>query len=204
MKCPRCGLENRSHARFCKQCGQSLPAQASLPPSSMHTNLVCLACGATVKPRSRFCPRCGRPLPTAPTPPPPAQTPAYTPLLAQPPPPAYTQPPAMSPPFTAPPAPARRSLRWIWWVVGVAVLLCIIVVAVFVVLKSIGGGEYPAAIPTPTLALALVPAPDNVTVTARFAGGHLPAFQDALQEISSGRIKAEIIEANKTTIMPVE
>ena len=44
----------------------------------------------------------------------------------------------------------------------------------------------------------------QVTVTARFAVGHLPAFQDALQEISSGRIKAEIIEANKTTIMPVE
>lgn len=44
----------------------------------------------------------------------------------------------------------------------------------------------------------------EVTVTARFAVGHLPAFQDALQEISSGRIKAEIIEANKTTIMPVE
>jgi len=44
----------------------------------------------------------------------------------------------------------------------------------------------------------------QVMVTARFAVGHLPAFQDALQEISGGRIKAEIIEANKTTIMPVE
>lgn len=166
MKCPRCGLENRSHARFCKQCGQSLPAQASPPLPSAHTKLVCLACGTTVKPRSRFCPRCGRPLSTAFTPPSPAQPPAYTPLPAQPPPPAYAQSPALPASFTAPPAPAHRSPRWIWWVVGIAVFLCIIVVAVFVVPRIIGGGQEPAAPPTPTLALVLVPAPEDVHIAA--------------------------------------
>jgi len=29
MKCPACGLDNRDTARFCNQCGESLPAQAS-------------------------------------------------------------------------------------------------------------------------------------------------------------------------------
>ena len=43
----------------------------------------------------------------------------------------------------------------------------------------------------------------QVTITARFAVEHLPAFQDALLEISSGRVKVEMTEANRTTIMPV-
>ena len=143
MKCPKCGFENRSHARFCKQCGQSLPAQASPPPPSAPTNLICLACGSPVKPGARFCPRCGLPQPTAPPPPPPAQLPAYTPLPAQPPPPAYAQSPAMPPPFTAP---QRHSPRWIWWMVGIAVFLCITVVAAAVLCepKIIGTGEEPA------------------------------------------------------------
>jgi uncharacterized YigZ family protein len=42
----------------------------------------------------------------------------------------------------------------------------------------------------------------DVTVTARFAVEHLPAFQAALQELSNGQLEAEIIESDETTIMP--
>jgi len=43
-----------------------------------------------------------------------------------------------------------------------------------------------------------------VTVTARFAVEHFPAFQAALQELSKGQLKAEIVETNQATIMPIE
>lgn len=33
MQCPKCGLVNAAGARFCKQCGQSLPAASSQPPT---------------------------------------------------------------------------------------------------------------------------------------------------------------------------
>jgi uncharacterized YigZ family protein len=42
----------------------------------------------------------------------------------------------------------------------------------------------------------------DVTVTARFAIEHLPAFQAALQELSNGQLEAEIIETDEATIMP--
>lgn len=32
MQCPKCGLVNAAGARFCKQCGQSLPAASAQPP----------------------------------------------------------------------------------------------------------------------------------------------------------------------------
>jgi len=44
----------------------------------------------------------------------------------------------------------------------------------------------------------------EVTVTARFAVEHFPAFRAAVQEMSGGRIKAEVIETNEATIMPIE
>ncbi len=43
----------------------------------------------------------------------------------------------------------------------------------------------------------------DVTVTARFAIEHVPAFQEALQELSAGTLQAEIVETNDATIMPV-
>jgi uncharacterized YigZ family protein len=43
----------------------------------------------------------------------------------------------------------------------------------------------------------------DVAVTARFDVEQFPAFQAALQELSNGRLKAEIIETNEATIMPV-
>jgi uncharacterized YigZ family protein len=42
----------------------------------------------------------------------------------------------------------------------------------------------------------------DVTVTARFAVEHLPAFQAALQELSNGQLEAEIIGSDEATIMP--
>ena len=44
----------------------------------------------------------------------------------------------------------------------------------------------------------------EVTVTARFAVEHFPAFRAAVQEMSGGKIEAEIIETNEATIMPIE
>ena len=43
----------------------------------------------------------------------------------------------------------------------------------------------------------------DVTVTARFAVEHLPAFQAALQELSNGQLEAEIVETDEATIMPL-
>jgi putative IMPACT (imprinted ancient) family translation regulator len=44
----------------------------------------------------------------------------------------------------------------------------------------------------------------EVTVTARFSVEYLPGFQGALQEMSGGRIEAEVIETDEATIMPIE
>jgi uncharacterized YigZ family protein len=44
----------------------------------------------------------------------------------------------------------------------------------------------------------------DVTLTVRFAVEHFPAFQAALQELSAGRVAAEVVETDEATIMPVE
>jgi uncharacterized YigZ family protein len=43
----------------------------------------------------------------------------------------------------------------------------------------------------------------DVTVTARFVTGHLPAFQATLQELSNGQLQAEIVATDTATIMPI-
>ena len=43
----------------------------------------------------------------------------------------------------------------------------------------------------------------DVTVTAQFTVEHLPAFQDALRELSHGTLAAAIVETNEATIMPL-
>jgi uncharacterized YigZ family protein len=43
----------------------------------------------------------------------------------------------------------------------------------------------------------------DVTVTARFPTDRVPAFQDALNEMSNGTIEAEIIHTDPATIMPL-
>jgi class 3 adenylate cyclase/tetratricopeptide (TPR) repeat protein len=49
MKCPKCQLENREGAKFCKGCGNVL-------------ELACPKCGSIVSPDSRFCDECGHSL----------------------------------------------------------------------------------------------------------------------------------------------
>jgi ribosomal protein L40E len=49
MRCPRCHAENRDSARFCRECGATLP-------------VVCPGCGARLEPGSKFCDGCGSPL----------------------------------------------------------------------------------------------------------------------------------------------
>lgn len=51
MHCPRCGHTTVGSARFCDQCGASLP-------------LTCETCGATNSPDARFCSECGTALTT--------------------------------------------------------------------------------------------------------------------------------------------
>jgi hypothetical protein len=42
----------------------------------------------------------------------------------------------------------------------------------------------------------------DITLTAQFITDQFPGFQDALRELSHGRLEAEIIETNLETIMP--
>ena len=44
----------------------------------------------------------------------------------------------------------------------------------------------------------------DVTLTARFPVKRFSAFQAALQELSAGRVEAEIVETDDATIMPVK
>lgn len=43
----------------------------------------------------------------------------------------------------------------------------------------------------------------EVTLTAQFAVERFPAFQDSLQQLSHGRIEAEILSTDEATIMPL-
>lgn len=146
MKCSNCNFENRADARFCKQCGQPLPAQPTPPATLPPPGDICPACGATAKPGARFCPRCGKPL--AAPPPSPAQPlpmtatqPSMGPL-----PQPYGQPP------TVPSQPKRRPSRWPLLAGGIVAFLCIvaIVAAAWFAFKYLGGEEPPT--PTPTTA----------------------------------------------------
>lgn len=190
MKCPKCGFENRPDARFCKECGQPMQAQAVAPAPPTPPTTVCASCGATAKPGARFCPRCGKPLaaePTPPTPTPPpsaAQMPTqpsmpplpqqYAPAPSPPPPaqpPAYAQPPAQPPPPAAPFTAGRRFPGWLWGVAGLAAVICIavtIVAAVLIAQQYIGGEEEPttpAPTETPTSEATPSPVPPTETPT---------------------------------------
>src|SRR5215510_16005791 len=55
MDCPRCQVENREGARFCRECGALL-------------GVVCSSCGAKVQAGSKFCDSCGTPLAVVPRP----------------------------------------------------------------------------------------------------------------------------------------
>ena len=46
MKCPKCQVENREGARFCKECGTNL-------------ELACSGCGTVYEMGSKFCDKCG-------------------------------------------------------------------------------------------------------------------------------------------------
>ena len=55
MTCPRCQVENRDGARFCRECGATFGA-------------VCSGCGAKAEAGSKFCDSCGAPLVVSPAP----------------------------------------------------------------------------------------------------------------------------------------
>jgi uncharacterized YigZ family protein len=43
----------------------------------------------------------------------------------------------------------------------------------------------------------------DITITAQFVTDQFPAFQDALRELSHGRLEAEVVETDLETIMPL-
>lgn len=47
-KCPKCGAEIASNAKFCPECGEKIPAKK-----------FCSECGAEVSATAKFCPECG-------------------------------------------------------------------------------------------------------------------------------------------------
>lgn len=51
IKCPKCGAEINSNAKFCSECGEKLPQ-----------NKFCTECGAKVSSSAKFCPECGKKL----------------------------------------------------------------------------------------------------------------------------------------------
>jgi uncharacterized membrane protein YvbJ len=51
MKCPHCAHENRTGARFCEECGGSLPRPAE--------RITCPSCGFVNRSGVRFCEECG-------------------------------------------------------------------------------------------------------------------------------------------------
>jgi DNA-binding IclR family transcriptional regulator/ribosomal protein L40E len=62
MKCPKCGFENRPGARFCKQCGQTLPDVNQILQDISSASTTCPDCGAANEADAHFCSKCGRTL----------------------------------------------------------------------------------------------------------------------------------------------
>jgi hypothetical protein len=177
MRCPKCGDENRPEARFCKQCGQSLGAQAAPPEPPTIPGTVCPACGATARPRSRFCPRCGKPLQSEPPSLAPAPTAGDQTDAAPSPAPAPPVQPPQAPTSTAP---ERRSSRRLWWVGCVLVFVCIaalVTIAVVFGPRIIGADEMPAATGAP----ALVPTTEAASIPAFGAQAGIAASTAELQ-----------------------
>jgi hypothetical protein len=159
MQCPKCRFENRPEARFCKQCGQSMPVAAP-PPQSAPAGVPCPTCGAMVNPGARFCQGCGNTLLAASSAPPPVSPAARSqaaPTLARQA-PQYTSPPTQPPSVQQPYAPhaaqplayfpgaepsaASRS-RWLWLGGGVA-LLCIVTLIGAAVVFMLNKDDSPA------------------------------------------------------------
>lgn len=60
VPCPDCDKANRAGQKFCRHCGASMAATASLPPAD--PDLDCQKCGTVNKSEAKFCHSCGEPL----------------------------------------------------------------------------------------------------------------------------------------------
>lgn len=207
MKCPKCGFENRPGARFCKQCGQLLQAQAAPPAAAAPAGIICPACGATAKPGARFCPRCGKQLAAEPAPPttvPPPAAQISTQPSMPPPPQTYAQPPSPPPPLAAPSAPKLRFPRWLLWGGTIVASLCIIALIVTAIVfgpKLLGGEEEPVATPTATEALAEELPTESATTEATTAPP--PTETRATEEPPSPGFDAQVAITPSAPQLPV-
>jgi len=206
MKCTNCGFENRDNARFCKKCGEPLPAQqqptrqAARPPQGA----ICPACGATAKPGARFCPRCGKPLAAEPSAPPSPAQQATQPSMG-----ALPQP--YGPPPTTPAPSKRRPSRWPLWAGGIVAFLCITALIVLAVIlwPKLTGGEVTPPPPPPTEALPTPPPPPTATpsplpppptTTPQAASTELPPTFDAQVSITASAAELRMGELVTVTV----
>lgn len=122
--CPNCGKPVRPGAKFCGNCGTTMPAAAPpraaaapAAPLAQAEAPVCPHCGKPVRAGARFCQACGKEITQPVTPPPPTVAPAAADMPLAPPP----EPPA---PSKVPQARPRRS-GTVWIVITLVVLLVI-------------------------------------------------------------------------------
>jgi predicted nucleic acid-binding Zn ribbon protein len=171
--CPNCGKPLRPGAKFCGNCGATLPTApppkpAAAAPAPQPVSSVCPHCGKPIRPGARFCSSCGKTIePAAPVVAPPAAPAAAPPASATPsgPPPGARPVPLGQPPSTpaAPPravpsgpkpgapAPKRKNRTPLFLgVIGLLLLCVLVVVAGFFVYKQDPLGLWGK---TPTVAL---------------------------------------------------
>jgi len=112
MQCPACKTTLPDGARFCNVCGAAIS-----PP------MTCAQCGQPVKPGQKFCMSCGAPV-VPPTTGPVSTTPAAPEPLRSGPGPGIPASPA------AAPVPLARRRRWPLWLIPLALVAALVVVAV--------------------------------------------------------------------------
>jgi uncharacterized paraquat-inducible protein A len=58
-KCPHCGNDVASGAKFCRSCGERIPEQQPAAQSPISNVMTCPECGASLSSNAKFCSGCG-------------------------------------------------------------------------------------------------------------------------------------------------
>lgn len=166
--CSSCGNELSGDARFCANCGQSVPTAAVPEVQPAPTEPAPLAFAAVAPPA----------VPETPPPGPPVQQ-AYSPAYYPPPPP--------------PPSGSRRSLKWVWIGGGAAAAVIIAIILVLVLVVFNGDDEDVADVSTNLpAATTVVTQPGVSTETSA-----LPPTTTSVSTTDTGDAKGEAKEVEK-------